>query len=116
MVDLIREAANPDTIQVAVQLAKIGDKIWLGLLGGELLSRKDMQWMAEPKNAGAAAPEYCSYLLAQGQLSSAREMKFSYDVVWGESCRVNGSFCRLGAKIGAIFILCGDAPLDDAKV
>jgi len=80
MADLMREAANPDTIQVTVQLAKIGDKIRLGMPGGALLSREEMQWINNPANAGAPVPGNLFYLLAQNQLSSAGEMNFSYDV------------------------------------
>jgi len=80
MTDLMREAANPDSIQVAVQLAKIGDKIRLGLPGGALLSREEMQWINDPKNAGTPAPGNLFYLLAQDQLASTGELKFSYDV------------------------------------
>lgn len=100
MADLMREAANPDTIQVAVQLAKIGDKFRLGLPGGALLSREEMQWMRDPRNAGTPAPGNLFYLLAQDQLSSGGEMKFSYNVNLASSSFQGSLRANLKREIG----------------
>lgn len=100
MSDLMREAANPDSIQVAVQLAKIGDKIRLGLPGGALLSREEMQWMSDPKNAGTPAPGNLFYHLAQDQLSSKGEMGFTYDVALASSSFQGSLRANLKREIG----------------
>lgn len=78
---VMRQASeSPDSITVAIQLAKIGDKVRIGLPGGAILSVQELNWMAASENAGKVAPPNLFYLLAQDQLAHSGDIKFSYDL------------------------------------
>ena len=46
--ELMREASNPDSIAVAIQLSKVGDKVRLALPGGAVLYSQEMVWIQNP--------------------------------------------------------------------
>jgi len=101
---LMRQAANPDEITVAVQLAKIGEKTRIGLPGGAVMSQQELAWTRE--NPGEEAPGNLFYQLAQDQLQSGDGMAFTYDLY-----EVSDSFTaslrknlkrELGEEIGEI--------------
>jgi hypothetical protein len=76
--ELMQQAANPDEITVAVQLAKIQDKIRIGLPGGAVMSQQELAWTRE--NPGEEAPGNLFYQLAQDQLQIGDGMAFTYDL------------------------------------
>ena len=78
--ELMREAANPDSVQVAIQLGKIGDKVRLALPGGAMLSQEELAWMRDPSNAGGPVPANLFYALAQEQLLKNGNLSFAYDI------------------------------------
>ena len=80
MADLMKEAANPDSVQVAILLGKIGDKVRLALPGGAMQSIEEIAWCEDPANADTAAPGNLFYLLAQEKLLSTGRLDFFYDV------------------------------------
>jgi len=101
---LMQEAANPDLITVATQLAKIGDKIRIALPGGAVLSSQERAWIKDPENAGKLAPPNLFYILAQEQLSTSAALKFDYASLpadTGFEASLKGNLRReLGEELG----------------
>lgn len=87
MADLMKEAANPDSVQVAILLGKIGDKVRLALPGGAMQSIEEINWCMDRANADTAPPGNLFYSLAQEQLLSTGRLDFSYEV-----CRASENF------------------------
>jgi len=75
---VMQQAANPDSITVAIQLAKIQEKIRIALPGGAVMSQEELEWVKA--NAGQSAPGNLFYVLAQEQLRSSDGLCFRYNM------------------------------------
>jgi 8-oxo-dGTP pyrophosphatase MutT (NUDIX family) len=75
---VMQQAANPDAVEVAIQLAKIGPKVRIALPGGAVMSNEELNWVAT--NIDTYAPPNLFYVLAQEQLLSGAELGFNYDL------------------------------------
>jgi hypothetical protein len=105
MEQLMREASNPDLIQVGMQLAKIGDRVRYAFAGGAVLSQQEQAWIQDPANSGRDVPPNLFYILAQRQLAESGALAFDYaddPAVNGFDISLRKNLIReLGEELGA---------------
>jgi hypothetical protein len=99
---VMQQAANPESILVAIQLAKIGDKFRIALPGGAVTSKEELDWITA--NSDKSAPANLFYLLAQQQLLGGGELGFNYDLDLASinfTCALRSNLKReLGEELG----------------
>ena len=94
----MQQAANPETVEVAIQLAKIGSKVRIALPGGAIMSKEELDWAAT--NSDQQAPANLFYVLAQQQLLNGEELGFNYDLSLASSNFTRSLRANLKRELG----------------